>query len=59
MIRKYTIKYIRSLELKKNRHKEGKFVAEGHKVVDDLLVLQPADPIVACTTFGLYTSAVS
>ena len=47
MISKNKIKYIRSLELKKNRNKEGKFVAEGHKVVDDLLALQPADLIVA------------
>lgn len=47
MISKNKIKYIRSLELKKNRNKEGKFVAEGHKVVDDLLVLQSADLIVA------------
>ena len=42
MISKNKIKYIRSLELKKNRNKEGVFVAEGHKVVDDLLALQPA-----------------
>ncbi len=47
MISKNKIKYIRSLELKKNRNKEGKFVAEGFKVVDDLLALQPADQIVA------------
>ena len=47
MISKNKIKYIRSLELKKNRNKEGKFVAEGHKVVDDLLVLQRAALIVA------------
>lgn len=47
MISKNKIKYIRSLELKKNRNKEGKFVAEGHKVVDDLLALQSADLIVA------------
>ena len=47
MISKNKIKYIRSLELKKNRNKEGKFVAEGHKVVDDLLALQPADLVVA------------
>ena len=47
MISKNKIKYIRSLELKKNRNKEGKFVAEGHKVVDDLLALQNADLIVA------------
>lgn len=47
MISKNKIKYIHSLELKKNRNKEGKFVAEGFKVVDDLLALQPADLIVA------------
>ena len=47
MISKNKIKYIRSLELKKNRNKEGKFVAEGFKVVDDLLALQHADLIVA------------
>ena len=49
MISKNKIKYIHSLELKKNRNKEGKFVAEGHKVVDDLLALQSADLIVATT----------
>ena len=53
MISKNKIKYIRSLELKKNRNKEGKFVAEGFKVVDDLLALQPADLIVA-TQEGLH-----
>lgn len=47
MISKNKIKYIRSLELKKNRNKEGLFVAEGHKVVDDLLALRPAKLIVA------------
>ncbi len=47
MISKNKIKYIHSLELKKNRNKEGKFVAEGHKVVGDLLALQTADLIVA------------
>lgn len=47
MISKNKIKYIRSLELKKNRNKEGLFVAEGHKVVDDLLALRPAMLIVA------------
>ena len=51
MISKNKIKYIRSLELKKNRTKEGKFVAEGHKVVDDLLALQPADLIVATAEY--------
>lgn len=47
MISKNKIKYIRSLELKKNRNKEGLFVAEGHKVVDDLLALRPAMLLVA------------
>lgn len=47
MISKNKIKYIHSLELKKNRNKEGKFVAEGHKVVGDLLALQPAELVVA------------
>ena len=46
MISKNKIKYIRSLELKKNRNKEGVFVAEGHKVVDDLLAIQPAQLII-------------
>ncbi len=47
MISKNKLKYIRSLELKKNRIKEGKFVAEGHKVVEELLLRQPASLIVA------------
>lgn len=47
MISKNKIKYIHSLELKKNRTKEGNFVAEGHKVVEDLLQRQPASLIVA------------
>ncbi len=34
---KNKIKYIHSLELKKNRSKERLFVAEGHKCVDELL----------------------
>ena len=38
MISKAKIKYIHSLELKKNRTAEGVFVAEGPKVVGDLLV---------------------
>lgn len=36
MISKNLIKYIKSLELKKNRIKEDVFVAEGPKVVEDL-----------------------
>jgi hypothetical protein len=37
MISKNQIKLIRALELKKNRKREGLFVAEGPKVVGDLL----------------------
>ena len=37
MLSKNKIKYIRSLELKKNRKEERAFVAEGHKLVGDLL----------------------
>ena len=37
MISKNQIKYIRQLELKKYRKREGVFVAEGPKVVGDLL----------------------
>ena len=37
MISKNRIKYVRSLEMKKHRKAEGVFVAEGHKLVGDLL----------------------
>ena len=37
MIGKNTIKWIKSLEMKKNRKREQLFVAEGPKVVGDLL----------------------
>lgn len=37
MISKNRIKYVHSLEMKKYRKKEGVFVAEGHKLVGDLL----------------------
>ena len=37
MIGKYTIKWIKSLEMMKNRKREGLFVAEGPKVVGDLI----------------------
>lgn len=37
MISKNKIKYIHSLELKKNRKEDNVFVAEGHKLVGDLL----------------------
>ena len=37
MLGKNKIKFIRSLELKKNRQQERLFVAEGPKVIADLL----------------------
>ena len=37
MLSKNQLKLVRSLELKKNRKKEGLFVAEGPKIVGDLL----------------------
>jgi RNA methyltransferase, TrmH family len=37
MLSKNRIKYIHSLDLKKNRIKEQAFIAEGHKSVDELL----------------------
>lgn len=39
MLTKATLKWIRSLELKKNRDETGLFLAEGHKLVGDLLPL--------------------
>src|SRR5574344_929080 len=47
MISKAKIKFIRSLEQKKVRKQEGVFVAEGLKVVDDLLDISPAKIIIA------------
>lgn len=47
MISKNQIKYIHSLNQKKNRNKGHVFIAEGQKVVEDLLALQPAILIVA------------
>lgn len=47
MISKAKIKYIHSLELKKNRKAEGIFVAEGHKVVGDLMAIMPPTLVVA------------
>ena len=42
MISKNKIKYIRSLELKKNRDQIGEFVAEGPKVVGDIIARHPS-----------------
>jgi TrmH family RNA methyltransferase len=47
MLSKNKIKYIRSLELKKNRKEEHAFVAEGHKLVGDLLGHFPCRLLVA------------
>ena len=47
MISKNRLKYIRSLELKKYRKAEGVFVAEGHKLVGDLLPAFPCQYIAA------------
>lgn len=50
MISKAKIKYIRSLEQKKNRMQEKAFVAEGPKVVGDLLKVMHAKLIVKTLT---------
>lgn len=47
MISKNKFKYICSLEHKKNRLQEHVFVAEGPKVVGDLLTISPARTIIA------------
>lgn len=47
MISKNRIRFIKSLRLKKHRLQEGLFVAEGPKVVGDLLEIYPAHSIVA------------
>ena len=46
-ISKAKIKYIRALEAKKHRDAEGVFVAEGPKVVGELLAIMPAKMLVA------------
>ena len=47
MLSKNKIKYIRSLELKKKRKEEQVFVAEGHKLVGDLLGYFPCKLLIA------------
>ena len=47
MISKNKIKYIHSLENKKNRDKERVFVAEGPKVVEDIMALRKPKLIAA------------
>lgn len=51
MLSKNKIKYIRSLELKKNRREEQVFVAEGHKLVGDLLGHFPCRLLVATSAW--------
>ena len=51
MLSKNKIKYIRSLELKKNRKEEQVFVAEGHKLVGDLLGYFPCRLLIATRTW--------
>ena len=47
MISKAKVKFIKSLRLKKNREQARLFIAEGHKVVGELLALGCAHTIVA------------
>lgn len=47
MISKNLIKFVHSLELKKNRNENKLFVAEGPKVVGDLLAISKAHTIIA------------
>lgn len=47
MISKNIIKQVKALELKKNRQKEGLFVAEGQKVVGDLTAIAPPQRLIA------------
>ncbi len=49
MIGKNKIKSVRQLELKKFRRQTGLFVAEGPKVVGDLLEVMPADTLIGTT----------
>lgn len=51
MLSKNKMKYIRSLELKKNRKEEQVFVAEGHKLVGDLLGHFPCRLLIATRTW--------
>lgn len=51
MLSKNKIKYIRSLELKKNRKEEQVFVAEGHKLVGDLLGYFPCKLLISTSNW--------
>ena len=48
MLSKNKIKYIRSLELKKNRKEEQAFLAEGPKLVGELLAHFPCRLVAGC-----------
>lgn len=47
MVSKAKLKYIRSLELKKHRNEDGVFLAEGNKLVADLLYAFESELIIA------------
>ena len=47
MISKTKIKFIKSLQLKKNREQTHLFIAEGHKLVEELLAMSRAHTLVA------------
>ena len=49
MISKNQIKFIRQLEQKKFRHREGLFVAEGTKVVGDRLEVMAPQTVIGIT----------
>ncbi len=51
MLSKNKIKYLRSLSLKKHRDDEGVFLAEGRKLVDDLLGKMPLRILLATDEF--------
>lgn len=59
MLSKNKIKYIRSLELKKNRKEEQVFVAEGHKLVGDLLGYFPCRLLIATSDWLKANRAVT
>lgn len=59
MLSKNKIKYIRSLELKKNRKEEQVFVAEGHKLVGDLLGYFPCRLLIATSDWLKTNRAVT
>lgn len=53
MLSKAKLKYIRSLDLKKNRKHEHAFVAEGPKLVEDLSVFYPCKLLLATEEWGM------